>query len=82
VLKERAEKIRSETGNLPEIVVTGSGIQLRHMALRYSFDQPIVNGPNNELILSVAWHRVNKVTSQRNTHACMSQTESRSGPKL
>jgi len=51
VLKERAEKIRSETGNLPEIVVTGSGIQLRHMALRYSFDQPIVNGPNNELIL-------------------------------
>jgi hypothetical protein len=30
LLKERAEKIRSETGTSPEIIVTESYIQLRH----------------------------------------------------
>jgi hypothetical protein len=33
LLKERAEQIRSELGNLPEIVVTGSYIQIGHVAL-------------------------------------------------
>jgi hypothetical protein len=53
LLKERVEKIRSDGGNLPEFVVTGSYIQLGHVALYYSFDQPVVNRPDNELILSL-----------------------------
>lgn len=53
LLKERVEKIRSDVGNLPEFVVTGSYIQLGRMALYYTFDQPVVNHPTNELVLSL-----------------------------
>jgi hypothetical protein len=54
LLNERAEQIRSELGNLPEIVVTGSYIQIGHVALHHYFEQLIPTEPNNQLILSVA----------------------------
>ena len=53
LLEERVEKIRVDVGNLPEFVVTGSYIQLGRMALYYTFDQPVVNHPTNELVLSL-----------------------------
>jgi hypothetical protein len=66
LLKVRAEKIRSETGNSPEIVITRSHIQLGRVALYYDFDQP--SPPNNELILSIglAPHKQGMFTG--NTH--------------
>ncbi len=53
LLKERAEAIRSEIGNLREIVITESHIQIGHFALYHHFDQLIPNEPKNELVLSV-----------------------------
>ncbi len=53
LLKEGAEKIRSETGNSPEIVVTGSHIHLGNVALYYRFERPSAKPPINELVLSV-----------------------------
>jgi hypothetical protein len=53
LLKKRAEQIRSEIGDLREIVITGSYIQIGHVALYYRFDQPNPNQPNNELVLSI-----------------------------
>jgi len=53
LLKERVEEIRSDIGKLPEFVVTGSCIQLGRVALYYTFDQPVVNHPTNQLVLSL-----------------------------
>ena len=53
LLKERAEKIKSEHGELPEIVVTGSCVQLGHVALYYKFEQLVASLPDNTLVLSL-----------------------------
>ena len=53
LLKERVERIRSGTGKLPEIVVTGSCIQLGHVAMYHAFDRHAANPPTNELALSL-----------------------------
>jgi hypothetical protein len=68
LLKERAEKIRSETRNSPEIVVTGSYIQLGHVALHYRFDRPSANPPKNELVLSIGLAPYKHVISGGNTY--------------
>ena len=53
LLKERADKVRSEIGSLPEIVITGSYIQLGHVALDHHFVQMNPTEPNNQLVLSI-----------------------------
>jgi hypothetical protein len=53
LLKERAQKVRSEIGNQPEILVTGSYIQMGHVALHHQFEQLIPTQPNNQLILKI-----------------------------
>ena len=53
LLKGRAEQIRSETGNVPEIVVTGSYIQMGHVALHHYFDHLVPTQPNNQLDLAI-----------------------------
>ena len=50
-MKEEVEDTRSRTGNSPEFTVAGSYIQLGHVALRFQFDQPIVNQRKNQLVL-------------------------------
>ena len=50
LLLERAEEMNSKkNGGLPPFVLSGSSIQLGHVALYFSFDQPIVNRPDNRL---------------------------------
>jgi hypothetical protein len=60
LLKERAEQMNSNIGNLPEFVPGGSRIELGHMALYHFFDQPVVNRPDNvlELTIGTAPHKM------------------------
>jgi hypothetical protein len=52
-MKEEVEDTRSKTGNSPEFTVSGSCIQLGHVALYFQFNQPVVNRRNNQLVLSL-----------------------------
>ena len=53
LMKEKVEEVKAKPGNSHEFVVAGHYIQLEHVALYYSFDQPIVDHPDNELVLSL-----------------------------
>jgi hypothetical protein len=53
LLKERAEQMNSNIGDLPKFVPSGYFIQQSNMALYFHFDKPIVNRPENALLLSV-----------------------------
>ena len=53
LLKERAEQMNSQIGDLPKFTPTGYFIQQGNMALYYHFDKPIMNAPNNALLFSV-----------------------------
>jgi hypothetical protein len=51
LMKQKVEETRSKTGNSPELTLAGSYIQLGHVALYFQFDQPVVNRPDNQLVL-------------------------------
>src|SRR5882762_3891829 len=52
-LKERAEQLNSQIGELPKFVPGGYFIQQGNMALYFHFDKPIMNRADNALLLSV-----------------------------
>jgi hypothetical protein len=53
LLKERAEQMNSDLGDLPKFVPGGYFVQQGNMALYYHFDKPIMNRPDNRFMLSV-----------------------------
>lgn len=53
LLKERAEQMNSSIGDLPKFVPGGYLVQQSNMALYFHFDKPIMNRPENVLLLSV-----------------------------
>jgi len=53
LLKERAEQLNSQIGELPKFVPGGYFIQQGNMALYFHFDKPIMNRADNALLLSV-----------------------------
>jgi len=52
-MNEEVEDTKSKTGNSPEFMVSGSYIQLGHVALYRQFDQPVVNRRNNQLVFTL-----------------------------
>ena len=53
LLKQRAGEMNSTIGDSPKFVTSANHIQLGNTTLYYDFDQPVVNRPDNELILTI-----------------------------
>ena len=53
LLKQRAEEMNSTISDSPKFVSSPNHIQLGNTTLYYDFDQPVVNRPDNELILTI-----------------------------
>lgn len=52
LLKERVDKVNPTLGTLPQFVVGHQQVQQGNMAAYLTFEKPIMNMPNNALILS------------------------------
>src|ERR1700688_3412264 len=53
LIKERVDKINPTFGTLPQFVVGHQQVQQGNMAAYLTFEKPIMNMPNNALIVSV-----------------------------
>jgi hypothetical protein len=54
LVKENAERVNPTLGELPQYRLAGHMVQQGNMAAYFSFDQPIINHPDNALMLTVA----------------------------
>jgi ABC-type transporter Mla subunit MlaD len=55
LLKERVDKVNPTLGSLPQYVVGQQQVQQGNMAAYLTFDQPIMNLPNNALVVSIGF---------------------------